>query len=140
MIEESGKYSDPIRIRAYHLLCIQGFQGYGYSDNFVSHMRRVISFLKLNQYSDIQIVDDIDELCSKCPHNIDDRCFKESSHGINKVDKLIIENTGLDLKHIYTIHEAFSIINQNLDKDLLLFICSDCSWKNKCLFSLKVLI
>ena len=135
---ESGKYSDPIRIRAHHLLCIQGFQGYGYSDNFVSHMRRVISFLKLNPCSDLQIVDNTDELCSRCPHNVDGRCFKGSSDKINKVDKLIIENADLDLKHIYTVHEAFSIINKNLENDLLLFICSDCSWKNKCLFFIEM--
>ncbi len=135
---ENRKYSDPIRIRAHHLLCIQGFQGYGYSDIFVSHMRTVISFLKINPCSDILIVDNTDELCSRCPHNVDGRCFKGFSEGINKVDKLIIENASLDLQNIYTIKEAFNKINKNLDNDLLQIICADCSWKNKCLFFIEM--
>lgn len=70
IITENAKYSDPIRIRAHHLLCIPGFQGYGYSSDFIIHMEKIISFLKSNPNADLQIVDNTDELCSRCPHNI----------------------------------------------------------------------
>jgi hypothetical protein len=88
-MKESGKYSDPIRIRVHLLLCIQRFHGYGYTTEFVSHMARVISFLKSDQYYKLQIAVKADELCSRCSYNVDGRCIKEFTDKINKVDKLL---------------------------------------------------
>ncbi len=67
---KNRKYSDPIRIRAHHLLYIQGFQGYGYSSEFVTHIERIDSFLKSNPYHKLQIIVETDEICSKCPYRL----------------------------------------------------------------------
>ena len=134
---ESGKYSDPIRIRPHHLLCIQGFQGYGYTIDFISHMERTISFLKSNLFYNLQIVVGSDVLCSQCPHDVDGRCNKGSLDEINKVDRLVIEKANLDLRHIYTISEAFDTVNKNLNHDHIVSICSGCSWQSKCLFYIE---
>ncbi len=134
IMTESGKYSDPIRIRPHHLLCIQGFQGYGYTQDFVLHMGRVISFLKSNLFYNLQIVVESDELCSQCPYDVDGRCIKGSMDEIYKIDRLVIEKANLDLNHIYTVSEAFSTVNKNLNHDHIVSICSGCSWQNKCLF------
>jgi uncharacterized protein len=134
---KSGKYSDPIRIRAHHLLCMQGFQGYGYSSDFVANMRQIISFLKLNPYHYLEIVVNTDELCSQCPYNVVGRCEKGSHDEINNIDRLVIENADLNLKHIYTVNEAFKTINENLNYHHIVSICSECKWKNKCLFFIQ---
>jgi hypothetical protein len=134
IITENGKYSDPIRIRAHHLLCIQGFQGYGYSTDFVIHMGIVVSFLKSNPNTNLQIVDNTDELCSRCPHNVDGHCVKGS---VDEIDSLIIESANLDIIHIYTVRDAFNIINKTLGHDHVVNICKDCNWKNKCLFFIE---
>ena len=34
---QEDAYSDPLRIRAHHILCIQGFQGLGYSEEFTKN-------------------------------------------------------------------------------------------------------
>ena len=134
---ESGKYSDPIRIRAHHLLCIQGFQGYGYTKDFVLHMERVNSFLKSNFHYNLQIVVKSDELCSQCPHDVDGRCIKGSVDGINEFDRLVVEKANLNLKHIYTVSEAFITVNKNLNRDHIVSLCSGCSWQDKCLFYIE---
>jgi hypothetical protein len=134
---ESGKYSDPIRIRAHHLLCIQGFQGYGYTKDFVLHMGRVNSFLKSNLLYNLQIVVKSDELCSQCLHDVDGRCIKGPTDEISKVDRLVVEKANLDLKHIYTVSEALSTVNKNLNYDHVVSLCSGCSWQNKCLFYIE---
>jgi len=134
---ESGKYSDPIRIRPHHLLCIQGFQGYGYSQNFVSHMERVTLFLKSNPCHNLQIVDKTDELCSRCPHDVDGKCIKGSIDEINNIDRLVAKKAKLDLKHIYTVFEAFNTVNKNLNHDQVIALCSKCCWKSKCLFYIE---
>ncbi|HII92208.1 MAG TPA: DUF1284 domain-containing protein, partial [Methanosarcina sp.] len=43
---DSKTRSKCLKIRAHHLCCIQGFQGYGYSPVFVANMRAVISDIK----------------------------------------------------------------------------------------------
>lgn len=134
---ESGKYSDPIRIRAHHLLCIQGFQGYGYTKDFVSHMEKVTTFLRSNPLYKIKIVVKSDELCSQCPHDVDERCIKGSSNEISKIDRLVVEKANLDLKHIYTVSEAFGIVNKNLNHDLVVSLCSGCTWQNKCILYIE---
>jgi uncharacterized protein len=135
--KENGNYSDTIRIRAHHLLCIQGFQGYGYTPEFVSHMKRLISFLKSDLKYKLQIVVGSDELCSHCPHDVDGQCIKGYVDEINKVDRLVVEKANLDLKHIYTVFEAFNTVNKKLNYDQILEICLKCSWKEKCLFYIK---
>ncbi len=40
---QRGQMNDSIiNIRAHHLLCLQGFQGYGYSQDFVRNMAEII--------------------------------------------------------------------------------------------------
>ena len=129
--------SDTIMIRAHHLLCIQGFQGYGYTPEFVSHMKKLISFLKSDLNNNLQIVVESDDLCSRCPHDVDGQCIKGYVDEINKVDRLVVEKANLDLKHIYTVFEAFNTVNKNLNHDHVVMICSKCSWKEKCLFYIE---
>jgi hypothetical protein len=43
-MKEAGKYSDPIVIRAHHLLCMQGFQGYGYTPDFEQQWEVLLCF------------------------------------------------------------------------------------------------
>ena len=38
---KNGVGSEPIRIRAHHLLCMQGFQGYGYNKTFTENMTHI---------------------------------------------------------------------------------------------------
>jgi len=38
--------NQPIRIRAHTLVCLQGYQGEGYSEDFVNEMDRVTATLK----------------------------------------------------------------------------------------------
>ncbi len=78
-----------------------------------------------------------DELCTKCPHDVDGRCAKGSKDEINKVDRLVIEKANLDLRHIYTVSEAFNTVNQNLNHEHVISICSGCSWKNICIFYIE---
>ncbi|WP_263641218.1 hypothetical protein [Methanobrevibacter arboriphilus] len=35
-----------IYLRGHHLLCLQGYQGYGYDDNFKKNIETIISILK----------------------------------------------------------------------------------------------
>jgi len=126
---ETGKYFDPIWIRAHHLLCVQGFQGYGYSPDFEQHMGSVVTFLNLNPSFKLQIVARTDEICSHCPYEVDGLCEKDSysQDEIVKVDNLVIEKAVLDLKQVYTVENAIKLVNNNLNGDNVMEICFKCS-------------
>ena len=37
-----------LSIRAHHFLCMQGFQGYGYSEDFIRNMAGIIEYIREN--------------------------------------------------------------------------------------------
>lgn len=139
IIQEVGEYSDPIRIRAHHLLCMQGFQGYGYSKDFVKHMEMLIRFFNSNPGTKIQVVKDADEICSHCPYKTKNYCNKESDSLIlmENLDISVIKSALLKENQIYTIEQVLKLVNTNLDHKSINEICDTCSWKDKCLFYLK---
>lgn len=128
-------YSNIIRIRAHHLLCMQGFQGHGYSREFERKMDEVINYLKSHPHCRLKVVADVDIICQHCPHQKDGRCNK-SSHSnffIINMDLMVLKK--LDIKDgweepaqnlFLQVNEAFK------DQDDLKDICGDCSWRDKC--------
>jgi hypothetical protein len=129
---ETGECSDPIRIRAHHLLCIQGFQGYGYNSDFIKHLEKIITFLDLNPHSKLQIVLETDEICSHCPYEQESFCNRDTE--IGKIDIRIIERASIDVKKFYSFKEVQKLINEYLNHQDIMDICGKCSWKDKCLF------
>jgi uncharacterized protein len=135
IVKENGEYSDPIIIRAHHLLCMQGFQGYGYSKDFERHMEMIITFLNSNPSTEIQIITYVDEICSKCPYRVEGKCAKD--RGIERIDNFVLEFTAIEENQIYSFDNAIKIVNNDLDHNDVMIICDKCSWKNKCLFFLE---
>ncbi len=136
--QETGGCFDPIRIRAHHLLCIQGFQGYGYDRCFEEHMKDIFNYFFLNPKNTLQIIIGNDELCSHCPHEIEHQCNRDSdSSSIEKLDQTVINRVSLTENEIYSFENAVNSINNDLKNDDILEICGKCGWSLKCLFFIK---
>lgn len=100
------KKNNPIYLRAHHLLCLQGYQGYGYDEKFKKNMDKVFYQLNINNNKNnynttdnnednrdnkdngnkdndkcikniIILTDYPDDLCNYCPNLIDDKCAGE---------------------------------------------------------------
>ncbi|HEX3014471.1 MAG TPA: DUF1284 domain-containing protein [Methanobacterium sp.] len=63
-----------MKIRAHHLLCMQGFQGYGYSEDFSKNMAEIIEILQNFPKHKIEIIAGTDVICAFCPYNINGSC------------------------------------------------------------------
>ncbi|MFP4655439.1 MAG: DUF1284 domain-containing protein [Methanohalobium sp.] len=122
----------PIKIRTHHLLCIQGFQGYGYSKKFVDNMRYVIDCLNSTR-SQIELITDCDIICSLCPHNKNGICVMSHTSDIKILDNLVLDKLDLKEHTIMSSECAFSLVNNKLCKiSDVKEICENCNWKEKC--------
>lgn len=120
-------------LRGHHLLCLQGFQGYGYDDEFVENMIK-INELRKNPDTTVKVVNTSDDICKKCPNLKDNVCeSNEKNREIVSMDDEVIsklpENEEFDSVFLFDfIKDTFNSI-ESLDN-----ICRNCRWWEKCKF------
>jgi len=124
-----------IKLRAHHLMCIEGFRGHGYNQEFVDNMKKVIARLKENP--EIIVVDFCDDLCLKCPNMRDGICvnLKGGEEEVRKMDNLILSKLSIksSTKFFYKDIRKMILDNFKTKKDLE-GICYNCSWNRICLW------
>ena len=125
-----------MRIRAHHLLCMQGFQGHGYSRDFIDNMSRVITDTKSNPDLLIEVIEECDEVCLACPHNKEDVCLREkdSQKKVSDMDRQVLEKLGLKKGERVRAGDIFSLTDGKFKNTDIEEICGDCDWKATCLF------
>jgi hypothetical protein len=141
-----------IYLRGHHLLCLQGYQGYGYDEKFKSNMEKILNNLKDdNQNKKIIVTDSPDYICEFCPNLKEDICcgeldisdktaknqekIAEINTNICKKDSIILKKSNLIKNKKYSFSELISIINttfQNIKEAKE--ICEECKWIDKCLW------
>ena len=126
-----------MKLRGHHLLCILGFQGYGYSEDFVLNMAR-INELRKSDKTTIKLINRPDDICSACPNLKDDVCEnKMQNENIVKMDNEILSQFNINQEY-----NAIDLFNEVVLKFNTLKsvenICNDCKWAEKCLFYKKL--
>lgn len=116
-------------IRPHHALCIQFFEGKGYSEEFTENMTRLIDELKRNV--SVRIVCKGDILCEKCPHNTADGC--ESGEKTERYDKAVMKLCGFGEGEVMTADELLGRVYKNIiSSGKLSSVCHDCEWACIC--------
>lgn len=137
MFKESE--SECIRIRAHHLFCMQGFQGYGYSSEFVANMSLVLESIKTSPSGHLELVSECDAICVSCPHKKE--CSLSDSFlalKIRKMDQLVLEKLGMEEKTVGEAKELFRLVNTKLKNPSdIEEVCGSCRWRQKCLWYLQ---
>ncbi len=125
-----------VQLRAHHLLCIQGFQGHGYSRDFTDNMTRVIRCIKTNPDLPVEIVGSCDAICFACPHNKEGVCLREedSQQKVSGMDGQVLEKLGLKEGAIIRAGDISRLTDTKLQSSDIEEICGDCDWKTVCLF------
>jgi uncharacterized protein len=118
-------------LRGHHLLCVQGFRGMGYSDDFVANMKEIVTEIR-NQELDfpITIVAGFDNACMECPNRGDRVC--EANEGSQKhvlsMDMKVINHLGLIIGKNYQKSTLLKEIATKIEPDDLDYLCKGCSW------------
>lgn len=136
---DSKHKSDPLKIRAHHLCCIQGFQGYGYSPAFVANMRAVISDLEALPSRPLKLVTECDAICISCPSKRE--CTIQESHlarRIRQMDLVVLEKLRIEEGIVVNADEAFRLINSKINNASdIEDVCGTCKWRQKCLWYMQ---
>ena len=127
-----------LKLRGHHLLCLKGFQGYGYDENFTKNMTYINSIRKINT-TEVSIVNGPDDICMSCPNLKNDICENElQNEQIIKMDNEVLKK--LDFTKKYNSVELFEKIDKLFStEESVNKICFDCKWSEKCLFYQKLL-
>lgn len=120
-----------LKIRAHHFLCMQGFQGYGYNDEFVKNMGKIIEYINSNKDLKIQLLSSCDDICVPCTNNKIGKC--DDSDKVDYMDKKILDKLDLKSGEIFSASELRNLVNQKINtKASAKEICGTCSWHKEC--------
>lgn len=116
-----------MKLRAHHLLCIQGYQGRGYSDDFVHNMDQIVDMLKSNPKTKFRLVAETDSICQPCPSNLGNGlCSVEEK--ILALDLKTLEALELREQEEYIYEEILQRIKIKLNQEKFKKICCSCEW------------
>ena len=124
-------------LRGHHLLCLKGFQGYGYNEAFTRNMTDINMKRKLPNTT-IALKDTADDICMKCPNLKGGLCENaKQNERIVRMDRAVLKK--LDTSKEYNSPELFEKIDEIFNtKESVSEICFECMWSEKCLFFQKL--
>lgn len=120
-------------LRGHHLLCLKGFQGYGYDENFTLNMADVNSKRKLKKTT-VLLTNTPDDICRKCPNLKDGLCQNSKTNEIiTNMDNEVLKK--LDSSKEFNSVELFEKVDGIFNaEESVSEICCNCIWHDKCLF------
>lgn len=115
-----------IYLRPHHILCIQQFKGYGYSDIFVENMFNILDRINTEE---IIIKEDFDHICKKCPNLINNVCISDSE--IHLLDSKVLNLLNIQTNKPIYFNDLKLYLSENLTEEIFYKICNCCSWYKK---------
>ena len=120
-------------LRGHHLLCLQGFQGYGYDKAFVENMTEINRIRRLSNTT-VTLTDSQDDICKACPNLKEGLCKNQrQNESIKSMDGEVLSK--LDPSKEYYALNLFKEVEKIFNsKESVSKICSKCMWHKECLF------
>ena len=124
-------------LRGHHLLCLKGFQGYGYNKEFTENMDKVNKQRK-SENTTVTLTASPDDICVACPNLKNNICEnKTQNENIVKMDEEVLKR--FDASREYNSDELFEKIDYIFNsRESVSEICFNCMWHDKCLFYQKL--
>ena len=119
-----------ITFRPHHFLCTLGFEGKGYSAEFVRGFQLVADRLRATRDGDsvtIQVKASADSICEPCPSRIGEGCASDAK--IRALDDAHASVLGLTHGQILTWGDAKMLIAERMTDESFEAACAPCSWK-----------
>lgn len=118
-----------LSLRPHHALCLQFFEGKGYSEDFVLHMYRIAQALEDDP--PITLTDGCDDVCAACPHKLGSRCDHDEK--VSAIDRRAREHMGLQSGDMLSWRELAALAREKvISAEKLREVCRDCQWIDIC--------
>lgn len=115
-----------IRLRGHHLLCLLGYRGMGYSEEFAANMTQIYEQLRNQPQTIILITEGPDDLCICFPTDQVNHCKDQN---VYERDQIIIRQLGLKLGTEVTWGEILSKVRKSVVPENIPVWCSTCPWQ-----------
>ena len=116
-----------ISFRPHHFLCTLGFQGKGYSPDFVENYQHIVDAIQKDEELAIQVVACEDSICRACPHQGEKGCRVEEK--IQELDARHAQILRLKQGDLLSWAEAKKRLKDDMTLDGFHQACSGCEWK-----------
>lgn len=117
-----------VKFRPHHFLCTLGFQGRGYSPEFIDNYKAIVEALQTNEELSIEVVPKEDSICGACPHLEKGVCEQEEK--IQALDVRHLTVLGLQVGDVLTWKQACALLKEKMTMEAFHQACSGCSWKS----------
>ncbi|TCS69497.1 putative CHY-type Zn-finger protein [Effusibacillus lacus] len=114
-------------MRGHHLLCLLGYRGIGYSEQFARNMSSVHDRLLKDPETEVCIVQGPDDLCACFP---DDQVYHCDDEHVGTRDQRILQRLGLEIGEELTWGEIQSRIARLVNPEEIAEWCFTCSWRS----------
>lgn len=115
-----------LKIRPHHLICMQAYIGKGYSRKFEENMSSVVECLEKNKNKIVKVIEGNDDICSKCPNNINgNKCT--SNDKVLSIDNQVLKELDLEPGE-YTYISLLDRVKEKMNRNVFNNICSECEW------------
>ncbi|MEK8128068.1 DUF1284 domain-containing protein [Paenibacillus filicis] len=115
-----------IRLRGHHLLCLLGFRGMGYSEEFCVNMTVIYERLRMEPDTEVVMTEGPDDICAYYPQDKPPHCEGASVYGR---DALVLERLGLQLDRPLPWSEVKGRIAVEIESHDISVICATCPWE-----------
>lgn len=122
--------SHPIQFRPHHFLCTLGFEGKGYSQEFVRNFQALADRLRRDPAGDsvvLEVVGRTDSICAPCPNRQGSLCSTQQK--IQSLDDAHAQVLGLKPGDRLTWGEAKARIAARMTDERFDSACAPCGWK-----------
>ncbi|MBN1232615.1 MAG: DUF1284 domain-containing protein [Candidatus Coatesbacteria bacterium] len=117
-----------IKLRPHHILCLHGFKGLGYSEDFIKQMQEISDKIKRERHVKISFIFDLDILCHSCTEDNRKACLQQ-----NSLSRLIDKRLKKKLKGLLRRETSLTFFLEKLYKTIsarkMDYICRGCEWK-----------
>jgi hypothetical protein len=120
-----------LEFRPHHFLCTLGFEGKGYSDEFVKNYQSIADRLRRSPLGDeveIRVVGATDSICAPCPNRRGESCVAEAK--IGKLDAAHQAVLGLRAGEALKWRDAREKIAKEFTDEKFEAACAPCAWKS----------
>ena len=129
---DKGKYRG-IPLRAHHLLCLLGFQGIGYTADFIRNFQKVKRLIEQHPDLVVEVVDSCDVICVACPNMQDGECFRSGrkyNEKVKCIDGRVMERLGIKPGDRFRAKDLYALVKEKIKPGDIEEICQGCDWLN----------